>query len=339
MYGLKPDEAWDRDAFYRRLHPSDRERVRQTVATGVRDCKPYAYVTRYMPAGGRYARLLGRGFPFPGPDGKTARTIGVVQDVTEQRQAEENLHRLSQELLRARDEGNRDTARELHESAGQSLAALKMTLGRLGERLPEKDKKAQDLLKSAINLAEEAVREVRTVTYSMHPPMLDEAGLASALRCYAEGFAKRSGIEVNLDMAKDLGRHAKEIEMTVFRIVQEALTNVHRYSGSRTAKIRLACKSGHILAEVQDEGCGIAPPRVGARWKSPAGVGIPGMRERVKQLNGVFELESAPGRGTTVRAILPLDFGKGAIIIAESFGGSTISRERISGPPLGKAAR
>jgi signal transduction histidine kinase len=305
MYGLGENEAWRPEDYWRRLHPKDRERAEDIWLRGIAQCKPYEYVARYVPTGGGTRVHLVRGMPFRGPDGRTARAIGVVQDITDQTEAEEKLHRLSQELLHARDEGDRRTAHALHAGAGQSLAALKMTLGALREELRNPNEASTQLLESAIQLADEAVRDVRTTSYSMHPHMLDEAGLGPALRCYAEGFARRSGIAVRLEVADDFGRLPRKIETGVFRIVQEALTNVHRYSGSRNATIRLCRENGNIRAEVRDEGCGIVSAAPGMKWRSPAGVGIPGMRERTKQLNGVFELETEPGRGTTVRCVVP----------------------------------
>jgi signal transduction histidine kinase len=181
-----------------------------------------------------------------------------------------------------------------------------MTLGRLRDVLREDDEAARDLLQASVQLAEDAVREVRVVSYLMHPPMLDEGGLALALRWYARGFSERSDIQSEVEVPDDFGRYPQEIETTIFRIVQEALTNVHRYSGSRTVTIRLAREEGQIRAEVQDEGCGLALPTRAKGREAPLGVGIAGMRERVKQLHGVFEIESAPGRGTTVRAVFPI---------------------------------
>jgi PAS domain S-box-containing protein len=233
--------------------------------------------------------------------------VTVVRDITERKEAEEDLRQLSQQLLRTRDAERRQMARELHETAGQSLAALKMTLGRLRDALPEDDETARDLVETSVELAEDAVREVRVVSYLMHPPMLDEGGLGLALPWYARGFSERSGVKTDVEIADDFGRYPQEIETTIFRVVQEALTNVHRYSGSRTVAIRLAREDGQIRAEVQDEGCGLVLPTPATGWDAPPlGVGVAGMRERVKQLQGVFEIESAPGRGTTVRAILPL---------------------------------
>jgi two-component system NarL family sensor kinase len=193
----------------------------------------------------------------------------------------------------------------VQESAGQSLAALKMVLGRLRDVVPEKNKAALAFLRSSVELADGAVREVRTVSYLLHPPLLDEAGLAPALRWYAKGFAQRSGIDVRVDVGDDFGRQSRETETTVFRLVQEALTNVHRYSGSGTARIALVRENGLVRAEIQDDGCGLVTPGLPPDRHGVQGVGIASMRERVRELNGEFELESVPGKGTTVRAILP----------------------------------
>jgi PAS domain S-box-containing protein len=305
MYSLAPDEEWTDEMQWERVHPGDRERVREISIRATALGEPFSHVSRYLPPDGGVRVHFTRGVPVIGPEGKVLRWIGVIQDITGQARAEEELRRLTQELMRARDDDRRHMARELHASAGQSLAALKMSLGRLGSELPRGRDLAHELLNSAIELAEGAIREVRTVSYLMHPPMLDEAGLASALRWYADGFAKRSGIQVSVKVSEDFGRHSQEIETTVFRIVQEALTNVHRYSGSRTATIRLGSKDGQIRAEVRDEGCGLPPAGQVAGARAPLGVGIASIRERVKQLNGAFEIQSAPGLGTTVRVTLP----------------------------------
>jgi len=306
MYGVASGAEWSEEAYWERIDPQDREQVRQAVDRALAEGKPWEYVARFRAPNGRLRVHFVRGVPIAGPDGKPARSIGVVQDITDQTRAEEDLRRLSHQLMRARDEERRHAARVLHDSAGQSLAALKMTLRRLEDELPKTDKRARELLESSMELATTAVQEVRTVSYLMHPPMLDEAGLGLALRWYARGFSERSGIDVKVEVPKDLGRQSQEIETTIFRIVQEALTNVHRHSGARAALIRLARENGQIRAEIRDEGRGLALPSLAQSANAPLGVGIAGMRERVQQLNGVFEFESAPGRGTTVRAILPL---------------------------------
>lgn len=274
----------------------------------------------YLHPDGTDRILQTRVIPVPCDGEPPLRFVGMIRDVTEQKTAErelresEMLHRLSQELMRARDEERRQMARELHESAGQSLAALKMTLGNLREALPTRNSAARSHLESCVDLANEAVREVRTISYLMHPPMLDEAGLASALRWYAKGFSERSKIHVDVEVSDDFGRQPQEIEMTLFRIIQEALTNIHRYSGSKVARIRLARDSGAVRAEVQDEGCGFMQPTQSSRSNHPPGVGIAGMRERAHQLNGIFEIDSASGSGTTVRVILPLVIARSAAV-------------------------
>ncbi len=207
--------------------------------------------------------------------------------------------------MRTQDDERRHIARALHETAGQSLAALKMTLGRLRDTMRDVDDVAHALLRSASELADAGVREVRTVSYLMHPPMLDEAGLGPALRWYARGFSERSGIRVSAEIPEGLPRQSQEIETTIFRIVQEALTNIHRYSGSQTAQIRVWCQNGDIHAEVRDYGCGFIEKHPSSREAEALGVGIAGMRERVAQLRGLFDLHSIVGEGTMVHVALP----------------------------------
>jgi two-component system NarL family sensor kinase len=150
------------------------------------------------------------------------------------------------------------------------------------------------------------VREVRVDSYLMHPPMLDEGGLSPALRWFAKGFAARSGIAVVVEIPEEFERYAQEVETTVFRTVQESLTNVHRYSGSSTATIRLWREEDRLHVEIQDSGSGLIAPALVMGRAGTTGVGIAGMRERVSQLSGDFEIESAPGRGTIVRVSLPV---------------------------------
>jgi two-component system, NarL family, sensor kinase len=241
---------------------------------------------------------------------RPASPIGAGLDASQKRRLskhalfENQLHQLSQRLMLVRDEERRALARELHESAGQSLAALKMTLGNLREALPSKRGRAFSLVESCCKLTEEAVREIRTVSYLMHPPMLEEAGLPSAISWFVRGFSERSNISVRIDVPERFDRLPEEVELTIFRMVQESLTNVYRYSGSATARVCLRRDRGYIRVEVADSGCGLRF-RFDPRRGCGTGVGIAGMRERVHYLNGVFEIESAPGRGTTVRALFP----------------------------------
>jgi signal transduction histidine kinase len=306
MCRVNPEADWRDEIRWENLHFEDRDRARMISSNAISLCKPFESAVRYRMPDGQLRTYFIRGLPVAGRDGKAKRVIGIVRDITEQLHSKNERLHLLHALMRTRDDERRRVALDLHESAGQSLAALKMSLGLLGEILSKRTKGAHMLLQSSLELLEGAIREVRTISYLMHPPMLDEAGLDPALRWYARGFSERSGIKVRVDVAEAIGRYAHEVEITIFRIVQEALTNVHRYSGSPTAIICLARENEHIRAEIQDEGCGLQSPAApGDRFMLP-GVGIAGMRERVEQLNGTFEIESIPGRGTTVRAILPL---------------------------------
>jgi PAS domain S-box-containing protein len=305
IFGIRSEDEWKQETYWERIHPHDRERAKRVVEEARREGKPFEHISRFFPREGDMRFHYAKGIPVADATGKPGLRMGVVQDITAQVRAEEDLHKLLRKLLGLRDEDRRRLARQLHESVGQTLAALMMSMGRLRDSLPGQGTLADGFWHSCNELARQAARETREISYSMHPHMLDEAGLGSALRCYARDFADLSGIEVNVDVQPDLVRPSREIETTVFRIVQEALTNVHRHSGSRSASVFVACEDRRLRAEVRDDGCGL-PAAISGLRQSHLGVGITGMRERAEQMNGVFELESAPGQGTTVRVTLPL---------------------------------
>ena len=304
LLGFASVDGSNESTYLRNVPDEDKARAQATLAYAIQHRTECAYVGRYRSPNGDWRVHQTHAVPIGDVRGRADCMVGLVQDITQKTRSEEELHRVSQKLMRARDLERRHVARELHESAGQSLAALKMTLGNLREALPKKNRQAAALLDNCFELADEVVREVRTVSYLMHPPLLDEAGLAPALRWYVRGFSDRSKIQVALNIPENFGRLHQEIETTAFRLVQEALTNVHRYSGSRTARIRLSHENGYVRLEVKDDGCGLSRP-ASSYLTEATGVGIPGMRERVSELNGVLEIESAPGRGTTIRAVLP----------------------------------
>ena len=224
-----------------------------------------------------------------------------IRDITERKQAQDEVRQLSGHLLRARDEERRRIGRELHDSTAQELVAVAVNLDLVQQRSAGRDVTTDNLLADSQAILEQSQRELRTLAYQLHPPVLDEVGLAGAVQEYAAGFTERSGIKVTLDASPALGRLPAETERALFRMVQESLGNVHRHSGSPTATIRIAREAAAVTLEVTDKGCGLRVRGDGTVAK--AGVGLAGMRERVRQLGGQFEIESS-GRGTTVRAIV-----------------------------------
>jgi signal transduction histidine kinase len=229
----------------------------------------------------------------------------VRQRTLELDDANQSLRELTGRLLQLQDDERRRIARELHDSVGQMLAALAMNLSSVGidiERLTN----ASSAVSKSMDMVHEMTKEIRTISYLLHPPLLDEAGLASALRWYIEGFAERSNIQVDLHFPEDFGRLSRELETAIFRTVQECLTNIHRHAESPTAKIRLTRSGSEVRVEIEDEGKGI-PPEKHYEVASPGtpGVGIRGMRERLRQLGGSLEIHSN-GTGTVVKARLPI---------------------------------
>ena len=232
----------------------------------------------------------------------------VTRDITERKRAEDSVRDLSGRLLKVQDEERRHFARELHDSAGQLLAALSMNLAPLEVEAGNLGPEAVKRLKESMNLLDELSTEVRTISHLLHPPLLDEVGLSSALRVYVDGFAERGKIQVDLEIPADFGRLSRESETTIFRVVQEALTNIHRHSGSRVARICLSHSDREVLVEVHDKGVGISAEKQAEMEQAGAGgVGIRGMRERLRQLHGILELSPArDGTGTVVIARLPV---------------------------------
>jgi signal transduction histidine kinase len=220
--------------------------------------------------------------------------------------ANDNLRELSARLLQLQDDERRRIARELHDSVGQMLAALNMNLSTVRADV-ERLAKTANALTDSENLVQQMSTEVRTISHLLHPPLLDEAGLASALRWYVDGFVLRSKIKVALDLPEDFGRLPRESETAIFRVVQECLTNIHRHSGSPIARIRLRQRDDHVSVEIEDKGKGIPPEKQEEMNSSGApGVGIRGMRERLRQLGGALEFRSN-GSGTLVTVELPLN--------------------------------
>lgn len=218
----------------------------------------------------------------------------------------ESYRALSARIIELQDFERRKIARELHDSVGQYLAGLKLSLGRLATKLRDAAPGTRDLVSETLDLAERAVGEVRTISHLLHPPLLDELGLSSAVRWYAEGFAKRSGTQVHLELAEIADRLPREIELALFRVLQEALTNVHRHARATSAEVTVACTETQVTLTVKDNGRGI-PREVLARFHSglAGGIGLAGMKERLNELGGSLTVQSGAA-GTTVAAIVPV---------------------------------
>jgi signal transduction histidine kinase len=219
----------------------------------------------------------------------------------------QGLRQLSARLLRVQDNERRRIARDLHDSTGQVVALLSMNLSALESEAEKISPALAESIGENAKIVNQVSSELRTISYLLHPPMLDEMGLESALRWYVDGFAQRSGINVSLDLACDFGRLSSDLETAVFRVIQECLTNIHRHSESRTATIRLYQFSGNLVLQVQDQGKGISPEKLSKMTSSSgvSGVGLRGMRERIKDFHGEFEIASA-SQGTQVKVAIPL---------------------------------
>jgi len=242
----------------------------------------------------------------------------IARDITDRLRIEEELRRSRDELelrvlqrtaelrelashvVKLEDEERRRIARELHDGTTQTLVALSAELTGLEKSLREPDATVLRKVRYSRELVKQSLDEIRTVSYLLHPPLLDELGLDTALRGFVEGFSARSEIQVSLNLPPNMGELSRDIQLAIFRVVQESLTNIHRHSGSRSASIHLTMTPDRLTLEIADQGRGMAPVLPISR----AGVGIYGMRERIRQLGGHCEIESS-ARGTTVRAILP----------------------------------
>jgi PAS domain S-box-containing protein len=215
------------------------------------------------------------------------------------------LRDLSGRLMESQDVERRHIARELHDSAGQTLAALGMSLARLAQDAKNDPDQLAKGIEDAEALVQHLTQEIRTTSYLLHPPMLDEAGISSALSWYVQGLAERSSLQIDLKVPENFGRLPSEMELLIFRLVQESLTNIHRHSRSKTAQIRIEREESNVHVEVEDQGQGMSPERLAEIQSQGTGVGIRGMRERVRHFRGDLVIESNDS-GTRVYATLPL---------------------------------
>ncbi len=233
------------------------------------------------------------------------RTKELEQRTADLVRQSEQLRELSWRLLQTQEEERRHIARELHDSAGQTLTVLGINLAQLAQKAGRKAPELSSDAEMIQEMVQQLHREIRTTSYLLHPPLLDENGLTSALRWYVSGLVERSGLQIHLEIADDFGRLPSDMELLVFRLVQECLTNIHRHSGSKAATIRVAREAEEIQVDIRDEGKGMAAEKLAEIQSSGSGVGIRGMRERLRQFDGQMKIESG-NSGTRVLVNIPI---------------------------------
>ena len=316
------------DSFLQTIHPEDRDRVLAAINDSIKKDAKYHAEYRNIGQDGEVVWLEAQGRVIR-EDGQPKRMMGVCMDVTARKQMLEALlrahdemedlvqqrtvalRRLSSRLLRLQDDERRRIARELHDSVGQYLTSLKINLSLLerGQTDGALGKTKAGLFSESLTTVEQCLKEIRTLSHLLHPPLLDEAGFSSAARWYVDGFAQRSGIRIEFDIPPELGRFPQVVEIALFRVLQETLNNVHRHSGSLAADIRLEYDAESVTLEVRDYGRGIRP-EVLNRFReagTDVGVGLAGMRERINELGGLMEITASEGGGTSVSVTIPLN--------------------------------
>ena len=300
LYGYQGAEMLGQ-SIYELVPPERREELRMILERLGQGARIEHLETRRIRRDGTQVEVELTVSPVTDEHGAIIGASAIGRDITKRKELERSLHQLSIRILRAQDEERRRIAREIHDTTVQKLALLSMNLAQL--KTPLNLAKSLSTLDSSQELTSECVQELRTLSYVLHPPMLDELGLASALKIYVEGISQRSGVTITTDVDASVPRLDPEVEMALFRVAQEGLSNVLRHSGSKTARIRLTNDDG-IRLEIIDEGMGMKTKRAEAEVPVTVGVGIAGMNERIRQLGGVLTIASGPG-GTTVTACVP----------------------------------
>jgi PAS domain S-box-containing protein len=325
----KPTKDW----LNRYIQLDDQPLMLRTIREAVRTKSMFELEHRVRRTDGTLGWTYSRAVPLLNLSGEIQEWFGAASDVTARKEAEENFRKLAQtldaevrartreleeqsnqvrelswRLLTSQDEERRHIARELHDSAGQTLTVLGISLAQLlqktGRNAPELATEAEQIQETVQQLH----REIRTTSYLLHPPLLDENGLYSAISWFLQGLQERSGLEVQLDISKEFGRLPRDMELVIFRLVQECLTNIHRHSESATASIQIVRASNQITLVIRDQGKGMSPARLAEIQLGRSGVGIGGMRERLRQFEGTMNIES-DSSGTRVFTTIPLPKG------------------------------
>jgi signal transduction histidine kinase/DNA-binding response OmpR family regulator/GAF domain-containing protein len=328
-----PSRTW----LHKYIHPEDQPRVKAAIERAIQSKSTFELEHRVIRTDGSLGWTFSRAIPILDEHGEIIEWFGAAADITNRKHAEQALREsenrfrtlagsleqhvqertaelekaqdelrdLSARLLRAQDEERRRIARELHDSAGQTLAVLGMIHSSLAKRLEHGPPDVATQLQEIQQLTAQVQQEIRTASYLLHPPLLDETGLSSALRWYIEGLTARGSLQIDLHIPDKLERLSPEAELAVFRVVQESLTNIHRHSGSSKALIRIGQDADGMWVEIEDGGRGMSVEKLSQVQSQGGGVGIRGMRERIRQLRGQMSIESGSS-GTKIRATLPM---------------------------------
>ena len=331
---LEEVQGW---GWQRTLHPDHVTRVLEKIKSSFASGDVWEDTFPLRGKDGGYRWFLSRAVPIKNAHGKITQWFGTNTDVTELRNIQEALRKskefteeqvrlrtrelegrntkvveqseqlrdLSHKMLQMQDDERRHVARELHDSAGQILAALGMSLAHVAQLARKNAPQLIEGLNETQQFVDQLSKEIRTMSYLLHPPLLDESGLPVALHWYAEGLAERSGLKISVNIPEDLGRFGRDMELTMFRLVQECLTNIHRHSGSKTAEITMWTDDRVVGLDIRDQGKGIPPERLASIQAQGGGVGIRGMRERIHPFQGTMEIESN-NSGTRISFRIPI---------------------------------
>jgi len=299
------------DDWVRLVHPEDVNLVLERARAHIHFGAPrFEAEHRFVQKNGGVRWFLASGTVVQNDQGTAVRMVGTDTDITERKLVEQELQHLSTRLLDLQDQERQRIARELHDGTAQNICAIGLNLEYLMKSLVALPVRFQQAFSECKALCDQSLREIRTLSYMLHPPVLDKAGLHAAVSWYLDGFTKRSGIDVDLIATRDVGRLPPEIEMDLFRVVQECLANVHRHSGSRTAQVWMERQTSQVVLRVQDHGRGMPAKTAPGQGTEPDdsrsfGVGLSGMRQRLRHVGGHLEIVSN-NQGTTVTAVVPL---------------------------------
>jgi PAS domain S-box-containing protein len=321
----KPTKDW----LNQYIHPDDQPLILETIREAVRTKSVFEHEHRVRRMDGTLGWTYSRAVPLLNISGEIQEWFGAASDVTARKEAEDNFRNLAQtldaevrartreleeqsnrvrqlswRLLRSQNEERRHIARELHDSVGQTLTVLDINLELFMQEAGYKSSEVASKIEEIQKTVQQLHREIRTTSYLLHPPLLDESGLYSAISLYLQGLRERSALEVRFEISEQFGRLPSELEIVIFRLVQESLTNIHRHSESKTASIRIDRESNQITLDIRDQGKGMSSERMAEIQSGRSGVGIGGMRERLRQFEGTINIESGSS-GTRIFATIP----------------------------------